>query len=142
VPAWTRGFAFRVNGADVKVEAKPGTWATLEREWKSGDKVEVLVPLMFRMEAVDKQHPERVAIMRGPVTLVMEGLWQETSFTLPKTDKEFEEMLIADRVPGYFQVRAPGGGINHSKFRPFYSEGEGSPYYMYFDKQSLPVVQW
>ncbi len=79
----------------------------MEREWKSGDKVEIRIPLTLRMQAVDKQHPERVAVVRGPVALVMEGLWQETTFTLPKTDAELEQMFLADRTPGYFQVRSP-----------------------------------
>jgi hypothetical protein len=39
-------------------------------------------------------------------------------------------------------VKSPGGGFNHSKFRPFYSEPETLAYYMYFDKGSLPVVMW
>jgi hypothetical protein len=51
-------------------------------------------------------------------------------------------MLIADRTPGWLQVRAPGGGSNHSRFRPLYSEGELAAYYMYYNKQSLPVVAW
>ena len=94
------------------------------------------------MQAVDKQHPERVAVVRGPVALVMEGLWQETTFTLPKTDAELEPMFLPDTAPGFFRVRSPAGGTNHSQFRPFYTEEERQPYYLYFDKPSLPVVMW
>jgi hypothetical protein len=94
------------------------------------------------MQPVDKQHPQRVAIVRGPVAMIMEGLWQETEFKLPKTDADFEEMLVPGPMPGYFRVRTPDGGAQHSRFCPFYTQVEAQPYYMYFDKQSLPVVQW
>lgn len=142
VPAWTEGASAKVNGAAVDVPCTPGTWATIERNWNSGDQVELRIPLPIRMQPVDKQHPERVAIVRGPVAMVMEGLWQETEFKLPKTDADFEKMLVPGPMPGYFQVRTPGGGTQHSRFCPFYTQAEARPYYMYFDRQSLPVVQW
>jgi len=142
VPGWAKGVTVKINGGEVKTEAKPGNWATLERTWNAGDKVDLRIPLPFHMQPVDSQHPERVAVVHGPVAMVMEGSWQETGFTLPKTDTEFEKLLIADAEPGWFGVRAPGGGTNHSRFRPFYSEGELAAYYMYFDKASLPVVMW
>ena len=142
VPAWTHDVSVKVNGAASPVACPPGTWASLEREWKSGDQVEIRIPLTLRMQAVDKQHPERVAVVRGPVAMVMEGLWQETTFTLPKTDAELEQMLRPDSTSGFFRVRSPAGGTNHSRFRPFYTEEERQPYYLYFDKPSLPVVMW
>jgi DUF1680 family protein len=142
VPAWTHDVSVKLNGSPVQVECRLGTWATLEREWKSGDQMELQLPLTVRVQPVDRQHPERVAVVRGPVAMVMEGLWQETAFTLPKTDAELEKMLLADRTPGMFQVRSPDGKTQHSRFRPFYTEVETRPYYMYFDKASLPVVEW
>ena len=69
-------------------------------------------------------------------------MWQETEFVLPDTEPEFEKMLAADTNPGWFQVKSPKGGTNHSKFRPFYTETERIPYYVYFDRKSLPVVAW
>jgi DUF1680 family protein len=142
VPAWANDVTVKLNGEAFKTDCKPGTWAAIDRAWKSGDQVEIKIPLVLRMVAVDKQHPDRVAAVRGPVAMVMEGLWQEIDFKLPKTDAEFSEMLSPDRMPGNFQVKSPGGGFNHSKFRPFYSEPETLAYYMYFDKGSLPVVMW
>ena len=141
VPAWTRDVTVKVNGADLKVEAKPGTWASIDRAWNSGDSVELRIPMPVRMLPVDKQHPERVALVHGPVALVMDGGWQEINFTLPKTDAELADQLVADRTGG-FQVKSPKGGFNHSRFVPFYTMNEAKLYYMYFDKQSLPVVMW
>ncbi len=142
VPAWTSNVSAKVNGEDIQLAAEPGNWASINRQWKSGDKVEIRIPLTWRMQPVDREHPDRVAIVRGPVAMIMEGLWQEVDFTLPETDAEFTSMVVADRTPGWFTVKAPKVGLNHSKFCPFYTEVERSPYYLYFDRKSLPVVMW
>lgn len=83
----------KLNGAPLEIIATPGTWAVIDRAWKSGDTVEIQIPLVWRLLPVDKQHPDRVAAMRGPTAMVMEGLWQETEFTLPDGDGEFEKMV-------------------------------------------------
>src|SRR5262249_44599333 len=62
VPAWTKGASVSVNGAPARVEATPGTWASVRREWKDGDTVAITIPLTLRMLPVDKWHPDRVAI--------------------------------------------------------------------------------
>jgi hypothetical protein len=143
VPEWTRGISVKLNGQPTQSHSGSGIrWAFFDRWWKSGDTVEIHIPLTWRLLPVDKQHPDRVAAMRGPTAMVMEGLWQETEFTLPDSDAEFEKMLVPDRTPGWFQVKSPHSSTNHSKFRPFYTEGERTAYYMYFDRKSLPVVMW
>lgn len=142
VPAWTRDASVKLNGAPLEITATPGAWAAVDRTWKSGDTVEIQIPLTWHLLPADKQHPDRVAAVRGPTAMVMEGSWQETEFTLPDTDADFEKMLLPDRTPGWFQVKSPHSSTNHSKFRPFYTEGERTAYYMYFDRKSLPVVMW
>src|SRR5204863_97750 len=70
VPEWASELAVKVNGASERITASPGSWAVLDRAWKNGDSVELRIPLVFRRVPVDKMHPERVAIMRGPVVMV------------------------------------------------------------------------
>jgi uncharacterized protein len=142
VPLWAQNVSVKINDTAADIPCAPGSWATIDRTWNSGDQVELHIPLPIHMQAVDKEHPERVAVVRGPVAMVMEGLWQEIDFKLPKTDAEFEKMLTPGPQPGYFQVRTPRGGTQHSRFCPFYTQVPLHAYYMYFDKPSLPVVQW
>jgi DUF1680 family protein len=52
------------------VTAAPGSFAALRRRWKSGDVVQLRLPQSFRTEPIDDQHPNVVAVMRGPVMLV------------------------------------------------------------------------
>lgn len=70
IPAWAArdGIALRVNGDSVKVRTERG-FATIERRWASGDRVELFLPMPLRLEAIDPQHPETVALLRGPLVL-------------------------------------------------------------------------
>ena len=70
IPAWTPGRAtIAVNG---KIVATPsaGTWARVQRRWRSGDRVVLTLPQDFRFESIDDKHPDVVALMRGPVQYV------------------------------------------------------------------------
>jgi DUF1680 family protein len=57
VPGWSRDMSITVNGKPSSVHCQPGEWATIERAWSSGDRVEVRIPLQLRYQAVDRQHP-------------------------------------------------------------------------------------
>jgi hypothetical protein len=142
VPGWSRDVAAKVNGAAVDVKCVPGSWATIERTWSSGDSVEIRIPLRMRMEAVDRQHPDRVAIVRGPAVLVLDSDHHESELRLPKEDEELAKWLVPDNPPSVFRIQPPGAGRIGSKFRPFYAAGENYPYQMYFDRDALPYSLW
>jgi DUF1680 family protein len=137
----------------------PGSWATVQRTWQNGDRVEVRIPLTLRMLPVDKWHPNRVAVARGPVVLVLEGGYHDQRFRLPRTDDELQTWLVAEpwkRPSGVltettspaaeqstiFRVALPDKGAVRSRFRAFYDVPEGYPYYMYFDRDKLPRQLW
>jgi DUF1680 family protein len=68
-PAWAgEGFAVSVNGRRLGTTAAPGTYATLEREWRDGDVVEVRLPLRLHAEAMPDD-PSVVAFLAGPIVL-------------------------------------------------------------------------
>ncbi len=69
IPAWTNEANVSVNGKRQSAELRPGTFALLRRQWKSGDRVELELPMTTRVEAIDTQHPETVALMYGPLVL-------------------------------------------------------------------------
>jgi DUF1680 family protein len=142
IPLWSQAASIKLNGAAVNLPCKPGTWAAIERTWNSGDTVEITIPLTFRMQSVDRQHPDRVAIVRGPVAMILEAGYHDPFFRLPDTDEELNQWLIADQTPGWFTVQPPGAGRVRSKVRPFYTAEEAYPYKIYFDKKSLPIGFW
>ncbi len=72
VPAWaTRGFQVRINGRSEKIEAEPGSYLALSREWRDGDSVELHMPFSFRLEPV-MDMPNLAGIFYGPVLLAVQ----------------------------------------------------------------------
>ncbi|HEX8801609.1 MAG TPA: beta-L-arabinofuranosidase domain-containing protein [Terriglobales bacterium] len=69
IPAWTKEASVSVNGKRQPLELEPGTFADLHRQWKTGDRIELHLPLTTRLEAIDPQHPDIVALMYGPLVL-------------------------------------------------------------------------
>ncbi|MEI6245858.1 MAG: beta-L-arabinofuranosidase domain-containing protein, partial [Acidobacteriota bacterium] len=160
VPSWTKTLTATVNGAAVSLDADAKGWAGIRRTWKSGDVIAVKIPLAMRMEAVDTQHPDRVAVVRGPVVLVLEGAYHDPNFRLPMTDAELATWIVPETgstlasgvwstglPPDHdpvtvFRVALPDKLPVRLRCRPFYEVGESYPYFMYFDRKSLPWKLW
>jgi DUF1680 family protein len=141
VPAWTRAASLKLNGAAAAAPCKPGTWAELTRTWQPGDVVEIRIPLSLRMEPVDWQHPRRVAVVRGPVVLVLDDWVFEPIPRLPEP-ANLEKELVPDSSSGVFRLAPRDGSRVQAKFRPFYAVGEVTPYRMYNDLDKLPIPVW
>ena len=72
MPAWLSGAAaVRVNGKSVDVAAERKKFATVRRRWQKNDTLEVKLPFGERTEAIDDRHADTVALMRGPLMMVV-----------------------------------------------------------------------
>jgi DUF1680 family protein len=72
VPAWVRkGYTVRINGAVQQVDAKPGTYVTLSRSWRSGDALEIEMPFSFRIERAPDD-PSVQSLFYGPTLLAVQ----------------------------------------------------------------------
>jgi DUF1680 family protein len=70
IPAWAQGASIRINGKRRTQALEPGTFAAIRREWRSGDRIELELPLTLRLQHVDAQHPDSVALLAGPLALM------------------------------------------------------------------------
>ena len=70
IPAWAQGAALTVNGMRGSRKLEAGSFAEVRREWKTGDRIELDLPFTTRLEAVDAQHPDVVALATGPLVLM------------------------------------------------------------------------
>ena len=120
IPEWAQGdgLAIRVNGQAVHAPVSAG-FATLDRRWKQGDRVELTLPMPLRLEAIEPEHPETVALVRGP--LVLFALTADA----PKVTRA--QLLAARRVEGQdaglaeWQVESGNGPL---RLRPFTGIGD------------------
>jgi hypothetical protein len=70
IPAWaTPSPILSVNGKRISGPVQPGTFAAIRRTWKEGDRIELELPMPLRLEVVDANHPDLVALLRGPLVL-------------------------------------------------------------------------
>ncbi len=70
IPAWAHGARVAINGTRVERELEPGTFAALRREWRTGDRIELELPRPLRLQPVDAEHPNTVALSAGPLVLM------------------------------------------------------------------------
>ena len=68
-PVWAgEGIVVKVNGTKQKITSKPGSFVTLERKWKAGDRIELNIPMnLYTKEMPD--NADRRAVFYGPTLL-------------------------------------------------------------------------
>jgi len=69
IPKWARGPTIWINGSESNSPPRPGTFASIERKWTTGDRVELRLPRELEVVSVDSQHPDTVALTYGPLVL-------------------------------------------------------------------------
>jgi len=67
-PGWCPAMTLTVNGKRKIVSRRPGSYYALKRTFKSGDVVEVRLPMSLRLEPLPNA-PDHAALMYGPITL-------------------------------------------------------------------------
>jgi uncharacterized protein len=123
IPAWTAGgAAIQVNGLPVQAPMAKG-FAAISRKWKDGDRVTLNLPLPMRLEAIDAQHPDTVALVRGP--LVFFALMNES----PRVTRQ--QLLSAKRMQGQalwqtvtdggFMLLVPFTEINEDRYQTYFT---------------------
>ncbi len=74
IPAWAGAkTSLSVNGRRAESSIEPGKFLAVQRTWKDGDRIELEIEMPLRLEAVDDQNPNTVALMHGPVALFAVG---------------------------------------------------------------------
>jgi DUF1680 family protein len=95
IPAWAAasgsGATIHLNGAPVSTAVTSG-FAAIRRRWKDGDRIELELPMPLRLEPIDPEHPDTVALVRGPLVLLT------IADQAPKIARQ--QLLAATRVAG------------------------------------------
>jgi DUF1680 family protein len=69
IPAWLRSApAVKLNGRALDASAAPGSYLTLSRTWKAGDRIEMELPMHLSAEAMPDD-PGMQAFLYGPLVL-------------------------------------------------------------------------
>jgi uncharacterized protein len=126
IPGWLRsGAQISLNQKSISVPAEAGTFAAIRRVWRDRDTVQISLPFSFRLEAIDDQHPNTVALMRGPLVLVA----LDPQLTVASRDQAptFKPVPFAAQ-----NFEMPGSSAT-IRFAPFYTVGDQG-YTTYLEK--------
>jgi uncharacterized protein len=119
IPEWAGGkSSLSLNGNRTSNELIPGKFLALQRTWKDGDRVELELEMPLRLDAVDKENPNRVALMHGPIALFAVG-------DIPSRITR-AQLLAATPAPQSKEdwlVRTDGGTLTMRPFASIMSEG-------------------
>ncbi len=115
IPAWAAGASVAVNGKREARAWQPGAFAALRRAWRGGDVIELELPLPMRLEAVDPEHPDTVALLRGP--LVLMRVIDAAAAAAPAPSRE--SLLAAARTDASAHEWRIEDGASRIRLRPF-----------------------
>lgn len=76
IPGWTANAKVNVNGKAIDVEAKSGSYAVVNRIWKKGDVVELILPMeaqLIESNPLVEENRNQVAVKRGPIVYCLES---------------------------------------------------------------------
>ena len=76
IPEWAEDCELEINDDEPDVELTPGTYARIKRAWKSGDRIELEIPLETKLLSGHPRIEEvrnQAAIKRGPVVYCIES---------------------------------------------------------------------
>jgi len=151
VPAWVRkGYTVRINGAAQRLDARPGTYVTISRQWRAGDRIDIAMPFSFRAErALD--NPAVQSIFYGPTLLAVQhdavgpdldtGLIKLSFYGQMKLDGDLAPAMAPGAAPLHFTT----GGYT---LAPFFvadpsADAESratSPYHVYVRRHEPQIV--
>jgi DUF1680 family protein len=117
IPAWADAKTrVSINGKRAEGEVVPGKFLALNRSWKAGDRVEFEIGMPLRLESVDEQNGNTVALLRGPAAFFAVG---DIPAKLTRS-----QLLAATAVSQSSQDWVVGGDARSLTLRPFGALGD------------------
>lgn len=127
LPRWCKEPRVRVNGKEVKVDAKPLSWLVLDRSWKNGDVVHLELTPTVEVK-VWKKNGNAVSVRRGPLaySLKIGERWERCGGTdewpafevFPTTPWNYGLVLNPQNPARSFEFVARKGALATQPFTP------------------------
>ncbi len=98
IPYWVQGGSVKINGAPLPAFASPSSYLTLNRVWKTGDRIQLSLPMGLHIDSMPDNQTIQAA-MYGP--LVLAGRFEPVTRDMTYGDyepKPGDEKKVADIV--------------------------------------------
>lgn len=67
-PAWADSLTILLNGRPYATSTTPGSYVTINRKWRNGDRIELSMPMPYTIEELPNL-PSYISILRGPIVM-------------------------------------------------------------------------
>lgn len=119
IPAWAgKQSQININGESIPAHSHAGTFMNINRTWKNGDEIELIFDMPLRLQALNEQYKNVVALLHGPLVLmplVSENLGaQPLQLTEKELMKAKQESTTQWRVEAHTET-----GNKQITFKPF-----------------------
>lgn len=126
IPAWANGkAALHLNGRNYPLEIQNG-YAVIDRDWRTGDKVSLDLPVQPHVVMGDHSNVGRAAVLYGPYVMTVDtvlnpGISDPTSLSID--GKDLHVAKATDELPGEIRltghVLSPNGKSLPITYTPF-----------------------
>ncbi len=164
IPGWVgEAPSVTVNGQDAAVVRSAAAFATIERDWRSGDTVELLLPMPVRRIVANPNVTAdggRVALERGPLVYCVEAAdndGRDVRTAILDADGEITSQFRPDLLGGVVTLSLPAhvagperawsGRLYHATTDLAAQPDEpvsltAIPYYAWANRETGPMVVW
>ncbi|MGC4046080.1 MAG: glycoside hydrolase family 127 protein [Armatimonas sp.] len=130
-PGWlAKPATATLNGQAIPLKKDPLGWWVIKRAWKTGDRLQLRLPMGFRWEHLDPDQPWPAALCYGPLALTV----RSEKTVIP----EINRMVPSRGEPLTWHTNnAPEALV-----RPFHLIPEGEPYRLYLDPSAARRIHY
>ena len=130
IPEWCKSYTLAVNGTAVDVPVEKG-YAVIDRKWKDGDKIELVLDMPVKVVAADprvKENEGRRALQRGPLVYCLEEADNKVDYDqlIISEDASFSTEFKPDFLRGVVTITAQTGSQTLN-YIPYYSWDNREP---------------
>lgn len=130
IPEWCRSYTLAVNGTAVNAPVEKG-YAVIDRKWKDGDKIELVLDMPVEVVAADprvKENEGRRALQRGPLVYCLEEADNKVDYDQLRIseDASFSTEFKPDFLRGVVTITAQTGSQTLN-YIPYYSWDNREP---------------
>lgn len=130
IPEWCKSYTLAVNGTAVDVPVEKG-YAVIDRKWKNGDKIELVLDMPVEVVAADprvKENEGRRALQRGPLVYCLEEADNKVDYDQLRIseDASFSTEFKPDFLRGVVTITAQTGSQTLN-YIPYYSWDNREP---------------
>lgn len=130
IPEWCRSYTLAVNGTAVNAPVEKG-YAVIERKWKDGDKIELVLDMPVEVVAADprvKENEGRRALQRGPLVYCLEEADNKVDYDQLRISEDalFSTEFKPDFLRGVVTITAQTGSQTLN-YIPYYSWDNREP---------------